>query len=121
MPDILIRNVSEATAAAIQTHAAAAGQSQQQYLQALLEGLTQQPIVRQRYTVKAVGPESARCHIRRDHAGIIGRGATDCGQSQFAAYKRAIDLIERNAPGDREQAIGLLHEQFEDVFEVAGN
>ena len=65
MPDILIRDVDAAVVAAIQTHATAAGQTQQQYLSALLEGLIQQPVVRATYGLRAFGPGDARMTVSR--------------------------------------------------------
>lgn len=120
MPDILIRNISDGVAAALQAHAAATGQTQQQYLSALLEGLAQQPIVRARYALKAIGPDGTHATLCRGMNGLEGQGATNMSQAQANAYRQAKLLVERNAPGDRERAIGLLASVFEDVFEVAG-
>jgi hypothetical protein len=120
MPDILIRDVNASVVAAIQTHAAAAGQTQQQYLSALLEGLVQQPVVRATYGLKAFGPDGARMTVSRWRDGLSGQGGANLSQTQADAYKRVTLLVERNEPGDREQAIGLLKQCFEEVFEVAG-
>jgi len=128
MPTFTIRDVSDAAAQAIRERAAAAGKSTEAYIREWIEMQAQQPIVKERYTLKALGPDAARCHIRRDliertasgdRYGIIGRGANGMSQAQADAYKQAISLVERNAAGDRERAIGLLQAQFEDVFETA--
>jgi hypothetical protein len=120
MPDILIRDVSEAAAAAIRTRAAAAGQNQQQYLTSLIEELVDQPVVKASYKLRAIGPGEAHAVIGRWRDGLNARGAANMSQEQADAYKRTILLVERNGPGDREAAIGLLKSAFEDVFEVAG-
>lgn len=120
MPDILIRDVTEAAAVAIRSHAAAAGQTQQQYLVALLDRLVDQPVIKAAYKLRAIGPGDAHAILGRWRDGIDARGAANMSQGQADAYKRALLLVERNGPGDREAAIGLLKAAFDDVFEVAG-
>lgn len=119
MPTFTIRDVSEQAAQAIRERAATAGKSTEAFIREWIEMQAQQPVVKVRYTLKASGPDASRAHIRRDFDGIIGRGAGDCSQAQYDAYKRAIDLVGRNEPGDRERAIGLLSQAFDDVFETA--
>lgn len=124
MPTFTIRDVSDAAAQAIRERAAAAGKSTEAYIREWIEQQKEAPIVKERYTLKATGENGARAHIRRDllsgdRYGIAGRGLSNASQEQHAAYKTAIDLVQRNAPGDRERAIALLGEQFEDVFETA--
>lgn len=118
MPDILIRNVSEEVAAGIQKAATASDQSQQQYLLSLLERLAEQP-VKLAYGLKAFGPDGATMTVSRWREGLSGQGGKNLSQAQADAYKRVVLLVERNEPGDRESAIGLLRSVFEDVFEVA--
>lgn len=119
MPDILIRNVSEAAAAAIQSHAAAAGQSQQQYLTALLERLAGEPIVKSRYAYRAIGPGKALVRRASDHpSGTVTTGE-GWSQEQADALARVKVLIIRNESGDREAAVALLQSVFELVVEVA--
>lgn len=120
MPTFTVRDVSEAAAQAIRERAAADGLSTEAYIRRWIEMQMTQPTVRTRYTLKAVGPDSARCHVRREVDGVVGRGADSCSQAQFDAYRQAIDLVGRNGPGDRERAIGVLQAQFDDVFELAG-
>jgi hypothetical protein len=119
MPTFTIRDVSDAAAQAIRERAAAAGKSTEAYIREWIEMSASQPVIKARYTVKAIGPDAAHAHVRRDVDGIVGRGASNCSQEQWGAYKRAIDMIGRNESGDRETAIGLLRAQFDDVFEVA--
>lgn len=119
MPAFTIRDVSDAAAQAIRERAAAAGKSTEAYIREWIEMTAQQPVVKLRYTLKAIGPDAAHAHIRRDVDGVVGRGLSNANQEQHTAYKTAISLIERNGPGDRERAIALLAAQFEDVFETA--
>ena len=119
MPTFTIRDVSVAAAQAIKERAAAAGQSTEAYIRVWIEQSAKEPLVKQRYTLKAIGPDAARCHIRREVDGVVGRGAANCDETQFGAYKHAIELVARNEPGDRERAIGLLQVHFEEVFETA--
>ena len=124
MPMSPIRAVYDAAAQAIMDRTAAAGQSTEAYIRRWIEQQREEPIVKERYTLKAVGPDASRAHIRRDlldgeRYGIVGRGLNNATQAQADAYKQAIDLVGRNAPGDRERAIALLSAEFEDVFETA--
>jgi plasmid stability protein len=124
MPTFTIRDVSDAAAQAIRERAAAAGKATEAYIREWIEASAQQPIVKARYTLKATGENGARAHIRRDwldgeRAGVAGRGLSNASQGQADAYKTAISLVERNAPGDRERALATLGAVFEDVFETA--
>jgi hypothetical protein len=101
------------------TAAAAAGESTEAWARRILATAAAAPIVRQRYTLKATGENGARAHVRREPDGIIGRGLQNATQAQADAYRQAINLVERNGPGDRERAIALLAAEFEDVFETA--
>jgi plasmid stability protein len=119
MPSFTIRDVSDASAQALRERAAAAGKSTEAYIREWIEMQAQQAVIKVRYTLKATDESGARAHIRRDFDGVIGRGADNCNQEQYNAYKQAIDLVSRNEAGDREKAIGLLSVQFSDVFETA--
>jgi plasmid stability protein len=120
MPTFTVRDVSDSAAQAIRERAAAAGKSTEAYIREWIEQQALAPVVKPRYTVRAYddGDGAARCHLRREVDGLIGRGAADCSEAQFKAYKAAADLVARNAPGDRERAIGLLAAVFDTVVEV---
>ncbi len=119
MPDILIRDVSDAAAAAIQAHAAAAGQSQQQYLGALVEALADRPIVAARYAYRAIGPGKAVLRRTSDHPNGTTTTGEGWSQEQADAVQRVGLLVIRNQSGDREAAVALLQSVFELVVEVA--
>ena len=119
MPDILIRNVSNEAAAAIQSHAAAAGQSQQQYLTAMIERLADRPIATTRYAYRAIGPGKAVVRRVSDHPNGTTTTGEGWSQEQADALARVKLLVIRNEPGDREQAVSVLQSVFEIVVEVA--
>ena len=119
MPAFTIRDVSEAAAQAVRERAAAAGKSTEAYIRDWIERQAKEPIVKERYTLKATAENGARAHLRREVDGLIGRGANNCSEEQFAAYRTAQQLVERNGPGDREKAITALSGEFDDVFETA--
>ena len=117
MPDILIRDVSDAVASALSEKARAAGMDRQTWLLAQFEQLASQPVIRSTYILKAFGPGPSFAQIRRLPTDI-GGGATNLSQTQMNAYKKAQEYVKRNGTGDREKAYGLLNEQFEEVFET---
>ena len=119
MPDILIRNVSDAAAAAIQSHAAAANQSQQQYLGALLERLVGHPIVTACYAYRAIDPGKAIVRRVSDHPNGTTTTGENWTQEQADVLARVKLLVIRNQPGDREAAVALLQSVFELVVSVA--
>lgn len=119
MPDKIIRNISPAGVAALEAHAAAANMTVEKFLRNYIEALPAQPIPpRQAYTLRALGPDKAHALIRRGRSGLEGQGATGVTQEQADAYQRAVLLVERNGPGDREAAIAALRSVFDDVFEA---
>lgn len=120
MASFTIRDVSETAAQALKERAAAAGMPVEAFIRDWIERQAQEPVVRQSYGIRAVGPDDAHATVKRHRDGISGRGAANLSQRQMGAYREAILLVERNQPGDRERAIGLLRPEFADVFEVAG-
>lgn len=103
--------------AAFAAAAAARGVSAEQFARDVLTAAVGAPLVRERYTLRAVGPDDAHAHLRREVDGVVGRGAANMSQAQAQAYRRAADLVARNAPGDRERAVSALQDVFNDVFE----
>lgn len=119
MATFTIRDVSEAAAQSLKERAAAAGKNTEAYVRDMIERLAQEPLVKTSYSLRALGPDEARATIRRSPTGLTGLGAANMNQAQADAYKRAKLVVERNEPGDRERAIGLLSAVFEEVFEGA--
>lgn len=124
MPDLLIRDVPEATMLRLDGQAEAAGQSRLQWLRARLEELAEQavtPVVRERYRLVCSGHGTAAATLRRYGDGEpSGGGMADCSEAQAAAVRRARLLVEQNGPGDRERAIAALAAVFDEVLEGSG-
>jgi hypothetical protein len=118
--DILVRNVSDEVASALQAHAQAAGLERQAYILQEWGKLASQPLIKERYAYRVYGKEGKGI-IRRmsNDAGGIGGGCSEFSEEEFKAYQRAQDLIRRNGPGDREKAVAMLQSVFEDVMEVS--
>jgi hypothetical protein len=119
MTDILIRDIDTAQLAAMDAHAAAAGQSRQEWAKAVLYAATAGPVIKARYTLRGYGENAAFVNIRRDE---ISKGSTahaqDLSEAQWAAYRQARDLVQENAPGNRERAIIVLQDAGFDVREL---
>ncbi len=118
MPDILIRDVPEEVANALTLKALEYGMDRQAWIRQKFVELVAQPTIKTRYAFKCVGPDAASATLRRFGDGESGGGSANLSQEQFAAYKKAALLVQRNALGDREAAHDLLSKQFEMVFEV---
>jgi hypothetical protein len=118
MTDILIRNVDGDKLAAMKALAAASGLSLQKWAETVLYAATAQPVVKRAYRLRGYAGDSLINIVRLSDGGAPGGGTTGgLTQAQLAAYKRAQDLVQRNAPGDREQAIGVLQAAGFEVFE----
>lgn len=115
-----VRDVSESAAQALKERAAAAGKSTEAFIREWIERQAQEPVVRQTYGLRAMGPDAAHITVKRNRDGLSGQGARNLSQQQTEAYRHVLLLVQRNDPGDRERAIGILREHFEEVFEVAG-
>lgn len=119
MAQKLIRDIPDEVLAAIEAKAGQAGMNAEAWIRQKLVELAAQPTIKERYVFKCVGPDAASATLRRfGDGGEPGGGAANLSQAQFAAYKQAQLLVQRNALGDREAAHDLLSKQFEMVFEV---
>lgn len=120
MPDILIRNVPEEVADALDIKAKAAGaEHRQAWLAQQLERLAVTP---ERYAYRVYGQRGSKGAIRRysDHVNGTSTTFSNFNQEEASTMERAENLIRRNGIGDKEQAYKLLVEQFgtDQVFEV---
>jgi plasmid stability protein len=121
MPDqLIVRGLPDGTLDAIRERAEAAGQSQEAWVRQQIQTALAVPAIKTSYKLRAVGPNDASVVIGRWQNGLNAIDGKNMSQEQADAYQKAKLLVERNAPGDRERAIGLLSAAFEDVFEVAG-
>jgi hypothetical protein len=116
MATFTIRDVSEKAAAALKERAAAAGMNTEAFVRHWIESLTATALVRPHYTIRAYGPDKGYIKIERFDNNIVS-DPVDLSFLQETVVSRAMDLIQRNHPGDRETAIAILgHAGFE-VFE----
>ena len=118
MATLTVRWPDDAPLRSIQDAAAARGQSAEEFARQALAAAAASPVSKARYTLRAIGPDSAHALIRRETDGIAGRGAANMSQEQADAYRLAIELVGRNGPGDRERAVSTLQAVFTDVFEA---
>jgi plasmid stability protein len=116
MGDLLIRNVPDEVLTALSKLAAAQDKDRQTWVREKLIEMASQPVVRERYVLKAYGENGGYAQIRR--ADSIGGGAQNLSDEQMAAYRKARDFVQNNKPGDREEAIKILKTVFETVFET---
>lgn len=104
--------------ASIQAAAQNSGKAMEAWARDLLIAAAQEPVVRERYGYRGIGPGVV--NIKRVSSHPNGTVATGAGWTQEVvdAVKRAEMLVRRNEPGDRESAVALLKEHFEIVVEV---
>jgi plasmid stability protein len=114
---VSVRGLRDGFLADVDVRAGAEGLSREAWLREKLEALVQGPVVRRRYKLRAYGEGDTYCQVNREWD-IVTEGAKNCSQEQFAAFKRAAELVRRNEPGDRERAISLLQAVFDEVFEA---
>lgn len=116
-----VRDLTDGTIEKITAKAQAAGLSREAWLRKQIEALATGPIVKERYAIRFYANDTpAHGLIRRmcGDVGGIGGGPDRLNPAQMRTYERAKELILRNGPGDREEAIYLLRSHFDNVFEV---
>lgn len=122
MADIIIRNLDEALVLALDERAAAAGMRREAWLREQLVALATGSIVRHTYALRAFDNRPERVgtlHLTRRYDGIVDiTNSYVSTPEQRGAVQVVKGLMTRNEPGDREAAIQLLQEQFEQVFET---
>jgi|SRR5580765_35770 len=115
MPDLSIRKLTEDEHAALKIKAAAAKKSVEAYVRDLILESLRGPIVYQSYILKAYGPGPAHATIHRIADDAVTSNAELCNEAQINTYQEAKGLIKSNRPEEREKALGIMREQFEDV------
>jgi hypothetical protein len=118
MAQFHVRDIPEDVAEKVDDLANASNQSRESWLRELIVNATKQPVVKKRYSIKVYGAEGKGI-IKRygDGDNNVGGGCSNFSQEEFDAYNKAQDYVSRNQPGDREVAIKILREVFEEVFE----
>lgn len=119
MADIIIRNVNDETASAINALALAAGMSREEWLRRKLETIAQtgeyQPRIGQ--GIKAIASNGAEATIRL-YQEDVGGGAKNMNQKQFTAYERAKLLADPRNGARFAEARKVLEEAGFEVFNV---
>lgn len=121
MPDLLLKDFSREELDRLTQVAQAAGLDRMNWAKQVLLQASSAPLVRKRYAYRGyAGANGARLVIRRrgDEAEPVDGELVQGDPLQSEADGRARDLIRRNAPGDREQALRLLHEAGFELFEI---
>jgi hypothetical protein len=120
MADLLIRDIPEQVMTALSEKAQGAGLDRTAYVRQKLTEIASEPIVKERYAYRVYG-KSGKGIIRRldNHPNGVGGGCSNFSEEEFEAYNKAQDYMRRNGVGDREEAVSILKNAFEEVFEVA--
>jgi len=116
MPAFNIRDLPEEVLRSLEAHAAAAGLSREAWIRFVLTKIADAPVVRKGYRLRACTGQ-AQVELRR-HEEKAHTWQQNLSVPQRSIVKRARALVERNLPGDREEAIVLLGREFEDVLEL---
>ncbi len=121
---LIVRDVPDRVVDLLDARARAAGTSREAWLREQLVAIAGEADVHMDYAIHFLkrGPSSASGTVVRHEGstqgsclvGNYGRIPEDA----FQAYGKALTLAERNAPGDREQAIAILMGVFDEVYEV---
>ncbi len=117
--DILIRNVSDEDANALEIKAKAAGADNRgAWLAQQLHSMAGIP---ERYAYRVMG-QVGKGTLRRysDHVNGTSSTFSNFNQDEADAMQHAENFVRRNAPGDKEKAFELLTSQFgeDQVFEI---
>jgi len=114
MKDILIRKVSDETHAQLLAKAQASKEgSLEPWLREQLEILAVGPVVKERYAIIIGG----KGQIRRYNDSLTSPTFKNTTMEDIQAIEKAANIVRRNAPGDREEAIWMLRNHFDDVYE----
>jgi hypothetical protein len=121
MPDLLLKDFSREELDRLTQVAQAAGLDRMNWAKQVLLHAASAPLVRKRYAYRGyASANGARLVIRRlgDAPEPVGGELEQADPMQSEADRRARELIGRNEPGDREQALRLLHEAGFELFEI---
>lgn len=118
--DLLVRGFTETEMDLLDAAASAANVSRNEWAKRELLRAALQPVVRRHYGLLGTADNGARIRIERygDSDLDIEPEYANVTQEQQELCDQAIKLVERNDPGDREKAIGILQRAGFEVFEV---
>lgn len=118
MAQFHVRDIPEDVALKVDALASASNQSRESWLRDLIVNATKQPVIKKEYSIRVYGT-NGKGIIRRygDGSNNVGGGSNNFSQAEHEAYKKAQNYVSRNQPGDREEAIRILRNAFEEVLE----
>ncbi len=115
MPDILIRKVEQGVYDVLKAKAQASKEGAlEPWLKEQLAILAQGPVIKERYTIRISGIGQ----IRRFSDQLTSTTYKSVSQDEAGILARAENMVRRNEPNDREDALDLLRSHFDDVYEV---
>jgi plasmid stability protein len=123
--NILIRDVPEEVAHALDVHARSEHMSREEWLRERLTMLSREAEVRDVYTLVFSTEDPERGVV----SGYVGRrggvstifsrmSTSELSDAQDKAFRHAVELVSRNRTLDRERAISALYQAFDQVFEI---
>jgi len=118
MPDILLKEVPDDIAQALSQMAQAAGKDRHTWLKEQLTILASGPVIRKRYAIKFYNDGEKSGLIRRFGDELTSVAHDFVSQETGKAIEKATDHVRRNEQGDKEEAMWLLKNCFNNVFEV---
>jgi len=121
MPDLLLKDFSPEDLDRLTQVARAAGLDRMNWAKGVLLQAASAPLVRKRYAYRGFAARTgATLTIRRlgDDPDQVASDLAQADPAQAAAEQAACALVRRNAPGDRERALRLLHEAGFELFEI---
>ena len=120
MPDILLKDVPQEVANALSQMAQASGKDRHTWLKEQLSILASGPVIHKRYAVKFYNSGDESGLIRRFGDELNATSVTHGMVSQEVgeAISKAADHVRRNEQGDKEEAMWILKNVFDNVFEV---
>ncbi len=117
MTNILIRDIPEGVASALTEKAQAVGKDRMTYIRDLLIKDAAEPLVKDHYAFRFVS-DLASGTIRRLRDQSVIKEVTGLSPEGSQVIEQVKTLMQRNKPGDREEAIHLLKCHFSNVFEI---
>jgi hypothetical protein len=118
----ILIELPDETADALSEKARGIGKDRKNYIQDLLLSIATTPVIRERYALhfSTTDNSGAQGQIRRFDNDLNGThlSSISLNSEQVSIVEQAKNLVRRNAPGDREEAIHVLKTHFNNVFEM---
>jgi hypothetical protein len=116
LKDILIRKVNDETYNQLREKAQASKEGAlEPWLREQLEILAAGPVIKERYTIRIGG----KGEIRRFGDKLTSPTFKRTTMEEMQIIQKAAEMVKRNEPNDREDAISFLLDHFDDVYETS--